>query len=168
MEEDMRIVFLDRGSIGPSVVLNRPSFEHDWVEYDATDPEDVVARLEGADVAVSNKVPIDGAAIGALPDLKMIAIPATGYDRFDIAAARARGIVVSNVRGYAINTVPEHAFALIFALRRGLGLSSGRDRRQMAGERPVLLFHPSDPGSCGIGWVKNPAAKLIGPFIFRL
>lgn len=116
----MRIVFLDRGSIGPSVVLNRPNFEHDWVEYDATDPEDVVARLEGADVAVSNKVPIDGAAIGALPDLKMIAIPATGYDRFDIAAARARGIVVSNVRGYAINTVPEHAFALIFALRRGL------------------------------------------------
>lgn len=50
----------------------------------------------------------------------MIAIPATGYDAFDIGACTERGIVVSNVRGYATNTVPEHTFALILALRRGL------------------------------------------------
>ncbi|MEM9268754.1 MAG: D-2-hydroxyacid dehydrogenase, partial [Pseudomonadota bacterium] len=115
-----RIVFLDRGSIGPSVTLTKPSFEHEWVEYDATAPDQVVERLTGADVAVSNKVPIRGDAIAALPDLKMIAIPATGYDAFDIPACKARGIIVSNVRGYAVNTVPEHTFALILALRRGI------------------------------------------------
>ena len=116
----MRIVFLDRSTIGPAVTLTKPGFEHEWVDHDRTHPDEVVERLQGADIAVSNKVPIGRAQIEALPDLKMIAIPATGYDRFDLDACRERGIVVSNVRGYATNTVPEHTFALILALRRGI------------------------------------------------
>ena len=115
-----RIVFLDRSSIGPSVTLSKPSFPHEWVEYDRTAPDQVVERLKGAEIAVCNKVPIRRAAIEQLPDLKMICIPATGYDAFDVDACKERGIVISNVRGYAINTVPEHAFALILALRRGI------------------------------------------------
>lgn len=115
-----RIVFLDRSTIGPSVNVTKPDFPHEWVEYDRTAPDQVVERLKGADIAVSNKVPIRRASIEALPDLKMICIPATGYDAFDIDACRERGIVVSNVRGYAVNTVPEHTFALILALRRSL------------------------------------------------
>ena len=116
----MRIVFLDRSTIGPSVNLSKPAFDHDWVEFDRTAPDEVIERLGGADIAVSNKVPIRRDAIEALPDLKMICIPATGHDAFDIDACRERGIVVSNVRGYATNTVPEHTFALILALRRSL------------------------------------------------
>ncbi len=115
-----RIVFLDRGTIGPSVELRKPSFEHDWVEYDRTRPEQVVERLKDADIAICNKVPIRRAQIEQLDKLKMIAIPATGFDAFDIDACKERNIVVSNVRGYAANTVPEHTFALIFALRRGI------------------------------------------------
>lgn len=115
-----KIVFLDRSTIGPSVTVTKPSFDHEWTEYDRTPPDQVVERLKGADIAVSNKVPIRRDAIEALPDLKMICIPATGYDAFDIDACRERGITVSNVRGYAINTVPEHTFALILALRRSI------------------------------------------------
>lgn len=115
-----RIVFLDRSTIGPAVRMSKPNFPHDWVDYDRTYPDQVVERLKGADIAVSNKVPIGRAEIEQLPDLKMIGIPATGYDRFDLDACRERGIVVSNVRGYATNTVPEHTFALILALRRGI------------------------------------------------
>jgi glycerate dehydrogenase len=115
-----RIVFLDRSTIGPSVKVSKPSFEHEWIEHDRTRPDQVVERLKGADIAVCNKVPIRRDAITQLPDLKMIAIPATGYDAFDVDACAERGIVVSNVRGYAINTVPEHTFALILALRRGI------------------------------------------------
>jgi glycerate dehydrogenase len=115
-----RIVFLDRSTIGPSVTLSKPSFPHEWVDYDRTRPDEVVARLQGAQIAVCNKVPIRRAAIEQLPDLKMIAIPATGYDAFDIDACKERGIIVSNVRCYATNTVPEHTFALILALRRGV------------------------------------------------
>ncbi|MFZ0844253.1 MAG: D-2-hydroxyacid dehydrogenase [Pseudolabrys sp.] len=115
-----RIVFLDRSTIGPSMTLSKPSFSHEWIDYDRTQPDQVVERLKGADIAVSNKVPMRRDSIEKLPGLKMICIPATGYDAFDIEACRERGIVVSNVRGYAVNTVPEHAFAMIFALRRGL------------------------------------------------
>ena len=115
-----RIVFLDRSTIGPSVTLSKPSFPHEWIDYDRTRPDQVVDRLTGADIAVCNKVPIRRDSIERLPGLKMICIPATGYDAFDIEACRERGIVVSNIRGYAVHTVPEHAFALIFALRRNL------------------------------------------------
>jgi glycerate dehydrogenase len=116
----IRIVFLDRSTIGPSVDLNKPSFPHEWIGHDRTSPDQVVERLDGAEIAVTNKVGIRREHIDRLPQLRMICIPATGFDAFDIEACRERGIVVSNIRGYATTTVPEHAFALILALRRSL------------------------------------------------
>jgi glycerate dehydrogenase len=115
-----RIVFLDRGTMGPTRQPVLPTFAHEWVEYERTRPDEVVERLANCDVAISNKVAIRRDSIERLPRLKMIAIPATGYDAFDIDACAERGIIVCNVRGYAINTVPEHTFALILALRRSL------------------------------------------------
>ena len=115
-----RIVVLDRGTIGPTVALTRPAFAHEWREHDNTAPADVIRRLAGAHIAVTNKVPIRRRDLEELPNLKMIAVAATGYDVIDIDACRERVVVVSNVRGYAVNTVPEHTFALILALRRGI------------------------------------------------
>ena len=136
-----RIVFLDRDTIGPTVQLNHPSHKHEWIAYDRSTPNEAIERLQSADIAITNKVPIRSEAFSKLPCLKMIAVAATGYDVIDIAACAERGITVSNVRGYAVNTVPEHAFALIFALRRNLmGYRIRRDARQMARERPILLF----------------------------
>jgi glycerate dehydrogenase len=115
-----RIVVLDRATIGPTVTIGRPGFDHEWEEHPATAPDQVAARLQGATMAITNKVPIRAATLAKLPDLRMIAVAATGYDVVDVAACRERGIVVANVRGYAVNTVPEHTFALILALRRSL------------------------------------------------
>src|SRR5580700_4183238 len=131
-----RIVFLDRGTMGPLKQLVRPAFAHEWIEYDRTRPDEVVERLANCDIAISNKVPIRRESIARLPHLKMIAIPATGYDAFDIDACAERGIVVSNVRGYAVNTVPEHTFALILALRRSLP-GFRRDVIVGNGKRPI-------------------------------
>ena len=114
------IVFLDRDTIGPTVELNRPIHEHEWIAYNRSTPDEAIERLQHADIAITNKVPIRSEALRKLPRLKMIAVAATGYDVIDIAACAERDITVSNVRGYAVNTVPEHAFALIFALRRNL------------------------------------------------
>ncbi|GAA6175868.1 D-2-hydroxyacid dehydrogenase [Sulfitobacter pacificus] len=115
-----KIVFLDRETIGPGVILNRPQTDHEWVEYQATAEAQVLERAKDADMIITNKVPIGETTLAGLPNLKMIAIAATGYDVVDVAACSNRGIIVSNVRGYAINTVPEHAFALIFALQRNI------------------------------------------------
>ncbi len=112
------IVFLDRDSLQAQV--RRPAFAHGWTEHAATRPDEVVARLAGASIAITNKVPLRAADIAQLPDLKMVAIAATGTDNVDLAACRARGIVVSNIRDYSLVSVPEHVFTLILALRRNL------------------------------------------------
>ena len=114
-----QIVFLDRESVGANV--RKPEFPHSYKEYEATwTPEEILERLKDATIAIINKVPMRGDTLKQLPKLKLIAVAATGTDCVDKAACAARGVVVSNIRGYAINTVPEHTFALILALRRNL------------------------------------------------
>ena len=116
-----RIVFLDRETIAPQVVVRRPAFEHTWVEYPRTAPEQLGERLaNGASIVITNKVPLREATLAQAPSIKLIAVAATGTDVVDVGYCRAHGIAVANIRGYAINTVPEHTFALIFALRRSL------------------------------------------------
>lgn len=115
-----RIVFLDRGTIGPQVDLHKPSGDHEWIEYLRSDPDEVVERLKGARIAVTNKVPLRRETLAQLPELEFISVTATGYDVIDIAACRELGITVSNVRGYAVHSVPEHVMALILALKRQL------------------------------------------------
>ncbi|WP_064669359.1 D-2-hydroxyacid dehydrogenase [Vibrio nigripulchritudo] len=100
--------------------MTKPSFEHQWVEYGKSRQDQVVERLADADIVVTNKVPIREETLAQLPGLKMVAVAATGYDVIDLDACKARGITVANVRGYAVNTVPEHTFSLILALRRSL------------------------------------------------
>lgn len=115
-----KVVFLDRSTIAPQVQLRPLNFGHELIEYASTRAEDVVARLAGASVAITNKVPLVAAALDQLPNLRLIAVAATGTDCVDKAYCKARGLAVSNIRGYAVNTVPEHTFALMLALRRNV------------------------------------------------
>lgn len=118
--QPLKIVFLDRGTLGTKVELKSPGFLHELVCHDATPADLVVARAAAADVLVVNKVPITAATLERARHLRFIAVAATGCNNIDLDACRARGIVVSNIRGYARRTVPEHVFAMIFALRRSL------------------------------------------------
>jgi glycerate dehydrogenase len=115
-----KIVFLDRATLAPQIKLRRPNFEHEFAEHAHTAPDEVAARLEGASIAITNKAPITAATLERLPALRLVAVAATGTDCVDKAACHARGIAVVNIRGYAVNTVPEHTFALILALRRNI------------------------------------------------
>ncbi|GAB3249828.1 D-2-hydroxyacid dehydrogenase [Chitinimonas naiadis] len=114
----LNIVFLDRASL--PVAVRRPALAHHWLEYDATEPAEVLARCQDADVVISNKVVLDATTIAALPKLRFIAVAATGVNNIDLHAASARAILVSNIRGYADSAVPEHAMMLILALMRSL------------------------------------------------
>lgn len=116
----MRIVFLDRAIFAPAVDLRAPKFLHDWTDYPVTAPDQVIARLSGATIAGTSKIPIRGPEFAALPDLKMIAIAGAGTDHIDLAAAKAAGVTVANLKGYAWRAVAEHAIALTFALSRNL------------------------------------------------
>ena len=114
------IVFLDRETLPSETVLRAPGFPHRMVEHVRTRPEEVAARIATADIVITNKVPVRAEAIAGAGKLRFIAVSATGTDMIDLGACAERGIVVSNVRDYARTTVPEHTFALIFALRRSL------------------------------------------------
>jgi glycerate dehydrogenase len=113
-----QIVFLDAATLADGILLPKPEFPHEWRNFKATAPAEVVAHAQGADIVVTNKVWVNSKAIAALPKLKLIACAATGYDNVDVAAARKTGIAVTNIRAYAVNAVPEHTFALILALQR--------------------------------------------------
>jgi glycerate dehydrogenase len=115
-----RIVFLDRSTLAPQIRLRRPSFEHELIEHERTAPDQVPARLEGATIAITNKAPITAATLERVPSLQLVSVAATGTDCVDKAACEKRGVAVANIRGYAVNTVPEHTFALILALRRNV------------------------------------------------
>ncbi|WP_442598165.1 D-2-hydroxyacid dehydrogenase [Parapusillimonas sp. JC17] len=116
----LQVVFLDRDTISPETVLRNPSFPHELKVYARTRPEEVAERIAGADIVIVNKVPVRREAIEQAQRLKMVAVAATGTDNVDLEACERKGVVVSNIRRYAVNTVPEHTFALIFALRRSI------------------------------------------------
>jgi len=114
------VVFLDRSTISPQTILPTLPFEHTWTSYDVTSPAEVAGRIGEADIVITNKVKLTADAIARAKRLKLIAVAATGTNNVDLDACRARNIGVTNVRDYAVHTVPEHTFALIFALRRSL------------------------------------------------
>lgn len=161
-----RIVFLDRQSLKAEV--RRPSFSHVWEEHDQTEESLVASRLAGATVAITNKVPIRRASLEQLPELKMIAVAATGYDVIDIDACRERGIAVANIRNYAVHTVPEHTFAMIFALRRNLiayreDVLRGRWQAQdqfCFFDHPIQDLHGSTLGIFGEGALGQATAAI--------
>ncbi len=160
------IVFLDRQSLRAE--LRAPSFAHEWTEHVQTRPDQVVERLQHATVAISNKVPIRRDTLAQLPNLKLIAMAATGYDVIDTEACRERGVAVANIRNYAVHTVPEHAFALIFALRRNLiayrdDVLNGRWQKAEQFcffDHPIQDLHGSTLGIFGEGVLGQATAQI--------
>jgi glycerate dehydrogenase len=164
------VVFLDRASL--QAKLRRPSFEHTWQEYPASAPSEVVDRLRDATVAITNKVALRADTLKQLPKLKMIAVAATGYDVIDVDYCKAHGIAVANIRNYAVHTVPEHAFALILALRRSLIAYREDVARGRWGEVDQFCFfdHPirdlfgATLGIIGEGVIGQGTAKIAQGF----
>ncbi|MEW6331940.1 MAG: D-2-hydroxyacid dehydrogenase [Pseudomonadota bacterium] len=169
-----RIVFLDRDSIRAD--MRRPVFAHEWRDYPATSAAQVEERLHDATIAVSNKVPLMAASLAPLKQLKMIAVCATGTNNVDLEYCRARGIVVSNIRSYAMHTVPEHVFALILALRRNLpgyreDVANGlwqKAEQFCLFTRPILDLHGGTLGVIGYGELGRATAKLGEAFGMRV
>ena len=89
--------------------------------HDRIEPAQVVSLAQDADILITNKCPIHADAIERLPKLQFIAVTATGYNIVDVAAARRRGIPVSNVPEYGTATVAQFTWALILELCHHVG-----------------------------------------------
>lgn len=169
-----RIVFLDRDSIQADI--HRPNFSHEWKDYPVTLAAQVVERLENATIAISNKVPVMADSLTRLKSLRMIAVCATGTNNVDLDYCRAHGIVVSNIRNYAVHSVPEHVFTLTLALRRNLpgyreDVRSGlwqKAEQFCLFTRPILDLHGGTLGVIGNGVLGQATAKLGEAFGMRV
>ncbi|NAZ68251.1 D-2-hydroxyacid dehydrogenase [Vibrio toranzoniae] len=116
----LKVVFLDRATIPSQIYLKPLSFEHLWVEYDFTSPEQVSERVEDADVVITNKVVLNESNLAQAQQLKLIAVSATGVNNVDVDYCNEKNIAVANIQGYATQSVPEHVIAMLFALKRNL------------------------------------------------
>ncbi len=168
------IVFLDRASLQAKV--RPPAFAHDWRDYPNTRPDEVAERLRDATIAITNKVPLRAEALQQLPELRMIAVAATGYDVIDLSWCQAHSIAVANIRNYALHTVPEHTFALITALRRNLiayRQDVERGRWQQSGQfcffdHPIRDLHGATLGIVGEGVLGQGTARIARGFGMRV
>ena len=117
----MRIVILDAASLGDDISLaSLQACTADFVRYDFTAPEQIAPRLEDANIAIINKTVISAEVMAACPQLRMIAVTATGTNNIDLDAAKQRGIRVCNVIRYGRASLVQHTFMLILALAGNL------------------------------------------------
>jgi glycerate dehydrogenase len=164
------IVFLDRSTL--EAKLRAPNFPHSYKEYAVTSADEIVDRLRDATIAIINKVPMREAMLAQLPQLRLIAVAATGTDVVDKAFCKTRGITVSNIRNYAFNTVPEHVFALAISLRRSLfayrdDVRAGRWQecdQFCFFDHPIRDMRGSTIGIVGYGAIGKSVARIAEAF----
>lgn len=111
-------VFLDHSSLDLGD-LDMTPLQNAFGEFrvhDRSAPEQIVERLQGAQVAIVNKTQITAATLAACPDLKLVLISATGTNNVDLAAAREHGVTVCNCQGYGTPSVAQHTLMLLLAL----------------------------------------------------
>ncbi len=103
----------------------------------------MVERLSCASIAIINKVRIGAAELARLPDLKLIALAATGSDNLDLEACRAANVAVCNIRNYSGPSVPRTRHGTDAGLvSQPVRLAPVPAGGALAAERPVLFDHP--------------------------
>ncbi|MCY1287146.1 Glycerate dehydrogenase [compost metagenome] len=173
-----RAVFLDHASLDLGDLDMQPLHDAfgELLLHDQTAAGDVAARLQGAQVAISNKVLIDAESIRQCPQLKLILLTATGTNNVDLAAASERGIVVSNCRGYGTPSVAQHTLMLLLnlATRQADYRDAVRAGRWQQSTQFCLLDFPivelqgKTLGLLGHGELGGAVAKLAEAFGMRV
>ncbi|MFZ4566500.1 MAG: NAD(P)-dependent oxidoreductase [Prochlorococcaceae cyanobacterium] len=112
-------VFLDVLTLGP--VDLTPLEAHCRLRcWPVSTPDQCLERLQGATVAITNKVPLSGELLRQLPQLRLVCTASTGTDQVDVATCRSLGIAVHNAGAYSRPSVVQVTWSLILALRGGL------------------------------------------------
>ena len=126
----MKIIVLDGYGLNPGD-LNWEGFESlgELTVYDRTLPSELMERAAGAEVLITNKTLITAENMADLPELKYIGVLATGYNVVDIDAAKARGIVVTNIPAYSTASVAQMVFAHILNITQRVGYYADENKQ---------------------------------------
>lgn len=119
---EMNIVVLDGYTLNPGDLSWDALRELGSCEiYDRSAPDEIVPRSTSAEIVLTNKVKLNGEYISSVPTLKYIGVTATGYNIVDVAAARERKVIVTNVPTYGTQSVAQMTFALLLELTQHVG-----------------------------------------------
>lgn len=137
----MKIVVLDSRPLDDGDIDWSPVRAHgELVLHEGTSAERVAERIAGADVVVTNKVPVRGDAIMSSDSLKLICVLATGYDVVDSAVAKERGVAVCNVPGYSASFTAQTTIALVLELCHHVGIHADAVRAGEWSSSPTFSF----------------------------
>jgi glycerate dehydrogenase len=140
--------------------------------YDRSAPEEVRDRSHGAAVLITNKAPVPAAVIVQSPELRLIAVTATGYDCVDAAAARTHGVALANVPEYGTHSVAQFTFALLLELCHHVGLHAvavnagewSRSPEFCFWKTPQMELYGKTLGIVGYGRIGRRVGELAGAF----
>ncbi|MCV4343802.1 2-hydroxyacid dehydrogenase [Pseudomonas capsici] len=178
MSNPGRAVFLDHTSLDlGDLDLGelRESFG-ELVLHDSTSPDQVIERLKGAQVAISNKIMIDAGTFAACPELKLVLVTATGTNNVDLAAAREHGVTVCNCQGYGTPSVAQHTLLLLLALATRLpdyqkAVQQGlwqKSSQFCLLDFPIVELEGKTLGLLGHGELGSAVARLAEAFGMRV
>lgn len=171
--DDLRVVFLDASTLGDTS-LEPLTSKWDCMIHAFSKPADVPERIQGFQVVILNKVVLDKSIIGsaAAKELKLIVVAATGTDNVDLVAARAHGVKVCNVPGYAAQSVAQFTMALILEMMIHVGryrelVRAGawqKSRIYTVLEYPMTELYGKRLGIIGHGNIGRAVAKMAHGF----
>lgn len=171
----MRIVVLDGFTLNPGD-LSWAAIEKlgETVVYERTRPEEVADRLEGAEIALTNKVVLDAAMLRRLsPTLRYIGVLATGYNVVDVEAARELGICVTNIPAYSTASVAQMVFSHLLNLTNHVAYYTQQavDEGKWAAsqdfcfcDRPLTELAGRTMGLVGLGRIGSAVANIAQAF----
>ena len=168
----MKSVFLDAEGIDDCNLEMLKSACDELEIYSFSTPEEVIERLSGAEIVITNKARIGNDEMAANPDIKLICLVATGTDVIDLKAAAERGITVCNCQAYGTDSVVQHVFASILALQTNLlqyqqAVRQGRwqSARQFCFlDYPITELRGKTLGIVGYGTLGKGVAKIAEAF----
>ena len=172
-----RIVVLDGFTLNPGDLSWAPLAALGRLTvFERSTPREVLSRASGAEMLITNKAVIDRAAIEALPELRYIGVTATGTNIVDRDAARARGVVVSNVPSYGADSVAEHTLSLMLEGVKHLSRHLAAVRAGGWSEQPdfsftlapVSLLAGKTLGLVGLGAIGKRVAELALAFRMKV
>lgn len=169
----MKIVVLDGYTLNPGD-LSWEGVEKlaEVTVYDRTPADQIVERAQDADIVFTNKTPLDAATLDQLPNLKFISVLATGFNIVDIATAKKKGVVVSNVPGYGTPSVVQLTFALLLELtlhvqRHSDSVRDGKWARSVDfcfWDYPLIELAGKTMGIIGFGSIGEKVADVATAF----
>ena len=168
----MKLVLLDAKTLGEDLDLSPLEAFGTLTQYQTTDSEETLKRIQDAEIIITNKVVINAEAMEKAKALKLICIAATGMNNVDLAYAKKKGIVVKNVAGYSTQSVVQHTFAMALYLREKMAyydkvVKSGTWSRSVLFtdvSRPYSEIYGKKWGIIGLGSIGREVAKVATAF----